>query len=475
MKVLTKLTQIFGLLGLAACSSPNVPSVDDIVADPSPFTPVVFALHSPNAPDVNIYVDGELQFGGIAYTGIPVNLQLSGTHNIQIEAILPGGATAIVIDENVTIPSIPAGSGYVFLAVIGDVADLSLLQVNQEAAVTSGSSPTLVTHASPAVQAAVGGPVDVYVTAPGVPLAGETPAGSFSFGETLDLGDVPLGTYQVRVGFDPGTGFVVAYDSGPVEVDSSNYTNLAAIDNTSPLSASPALLFGFSDDLVVLPDVNAQAGVRVVHASNDAGSVDVSLTGPTDVTVPGVNFLDVFPGTSGVAAVPPGEYEIAVTPAGAMDPAIGPVTAELFGTIETLVVALGTVTNSSLTAIIDAPAPPARPIPLFGQVRIVHAAEGAGAVDIFVLPAGADAPDVDTAVAPTFSGFAFQAIQPHVPLDEGAYDIYVTPTGTRTAAITALNFPVTNGDVVTVIAVDGPAADPTAFSLVVLEDNAVAP
>ncbi len=484
MKFITKLMLIFGVVGLAACTSPSVPSVDDIVPEPSPFGTVIIGHFSPDAPNVNVYVDGTLQAGDVPYGFLAGGLFLEGTVNIQIEAILPDGATAIVLDEDVTIPVRGGfiGGGYTFLGVIGDVGNLSLLQVDQTtltADVPANNFPALVTHASPAVEAAVGGPVDVYVTAPGVPLAGEMPVGSFSFGETLDLGNVPAGTYQVRVGFDPGTGFVVAYDSGPVDIAPLDYVHLWAHDTVGAISGangfSPALLTGFAGGLVSILDVNLPSGVRAVHASNDAGAVDIVLDGPTTVTAAGVDFLGVFPGTSGVAAIPKGDYDITVTPVGAMDPAIGPVTLDANNGLEHLVVALGTVTNSTLTAIIDSPVPPPRSIPLFGQARLVHAAEGAGTVDVFVLAAGADAPDVDTTVAPVISGFAFQDVEAHTAIDEGAYDIYITPTGTRTAAITALNFPVVNGDVITVIAVDGPANDPTAFDLLVLEDAALAP
>jgi hypothetical protein len=78
-----------------------------------------------------------------------------------------------------------------------------------------------VLHAARNVQDLVGGPVNVYVTAPDADLAAEAPLGSFNFKETLPAdapAELTAGDYQIRVGVGtPGDPeFLLAFDSGTV-------------------------------------------------------------------------------------------------------------------------------------------------------------------------------------------------------------------------------------------------------------------
>ena len=89
-------------------------------------------------------------------------------------------------------------------------ADIEPLVVAESAAEPDLSQVAIaVVHASNNV-----GLVDVYVTAPGIPLNSVGENFSFDYKQVVDAGALPAGTYQIRV-TDPGTKNVI-YDSGTV-------------------------------------------------------------------------------------------------------------------------------------------------------------------------------------------------------------------------------------------------------------------
>jgi len=454
MKFLNRSLVIATALFMAACDDD-----DNNLAQPVEMVPVQVIHASPDAPAVNLIIEGDEVLTNFDYLdGTPQIMLPVGGYSYQVEAVLPTGP-AVVVDSTFTLRE---GNKYT-IAAINDVSNLQIKVIEQlDETVGGTTSRILVVHAANNVQALVGGPVDVYVTPPGAPLAGVAPAATFSFDETADLGDVPADDYQIRIGFtDAGSGdIVVAYDSGTVTVPGGDDFVISAVPETSPLSPSPAklLLLGTAS-VAEIPDTGTSSGIRVLHNSSDAGLVDVTASGPIDIALDDVDFGDVFPGAGSVAPIPAGSYDVTVSKDG--NPAIGPVELPFDAGIENNVIALGTIANGTLNAIVANDI--VRPVPLYGQVRVIHASEVAATVDpsvstvdVFVLADGADAPDVDTDVEPTLTGFAFGDNTGFLPLPEGTYDIYITLSGSRTPAITVPDVPVSNGDTVTAIAVDGP-------------------
>jgi len=87
---------------------------------------------------------------------------------------------------------------------------------------------------------------DIYVTAPGADLSGETPALSgVEFGDVADYIEAPAGDYQVRVTL-AGTRTVVI-DSGPLTLASGQVRTAIAVDAAGG---------GGPFDLLVLADLN---------------------------------------------------------------------------------------------------------------------------------------------------------------------------------------------------------------------------
>lgn len=456
MKALTRILVVCGALALAACSSDNnLPETPDT----GPPTPIAFVqvLHaSPDAPAVNVLIDGALVLTGVDYKTASAELFFAaGTHSVQVDAILPGGGTAIAFG--------PADLDFAAdtlttISAVGPVAiplDVSVA-VKPDTAPAAGSARLLVLHATSGLSLGLDEeplPVDVYVDAYSEPNAdvGSSVPFQFDFKETLGPVELAAGDYQIRVTLRDS--LVPVYDSGRVALADGNDLTLAAVPNVSGGPAAVTLLALGAEGSGDILDARTPTGLRVGHLSPD--------TDPVDIVVNGEVYLDnvPFPGVTGIAALPADTYSVSITTADGGAIAFGP--ADLALEAGTWYTVLATDINSNLT--VDILTDDARPVALYGKVRIYHASPTAQNVDIYVTGPEADINNE----SPTLSDIPFGANTGYIPLDEGDYKVTVTPTGTKTEAIVAM-VPVSAGGVYTAIARDDP--NTMGFGVVLLED-----
>jgi hypothetical protein len=133
-------------LGLAALVAMPVAAQD------SASVRVVHA--SPDAPNVDVWVDGEIVLTDVPFTAVSDYLSLpAGDYNIQVTA---AGATDPVIDADLTFE---AGTSYT-VAAIGLLADISATVLTDDRTPADGQAKLRVFHASPSAPASV----DVAVT-----------------------------------------------------------------------------------------------------------------------------------------------------------------------------------------------------------------------------------------------------------------------------------------------------------------------
>jgi hypothetical protein len=97
--------------------------------------------------------------------------------------------------------------------------------------------------------------------------------------------------------------------------------------------------------------------------------------------------------------------------------------------------------------------------------RLTSTSPTAADVDIYVTAVGADI----NAEAPTLENVAFKANTGFLALPAGDYDVTVTPTGTKTAAIGPATISISDGGVYTAVARD-PLPGAADFGLIVLDD-----
>src|SRR5918995_721902 len=141
---------------------------------------------SPDAPNVDVYVNGEPALTDVPYTTVSSYLSLpAGTQQVTVYAA--GDTSSPVIDTPV---KLAAGGAYT-IAAVGLVTDGSITaQVYQDdlRAPSAGNAKVRVIHASPDA-----GPVDV------VPRGGEPLVTDLAFPDDTPYAEVPAGTYTLDV------------------------------------------------------------------------------------------------------------------------------------------------------------------------------------------------------------------------------------------------------------------------------------
>ena len=479
MNSVIKLILAASFLALAACDS------DDDLPPPIPGATVQILHGSPDAPAVNVLVDGTEALTDVDFKQSSGWIDVdAGTYSIEVQGILPGGNATVIGPADLTFDADTINT----VVALNNVADIEPLVLTQpDTAVSAGAARVWVLHAARNVQDLVMGPVDVYVTAPDADLTAEAPLGSFNFKETLPAdgpAELPAGDYQIRVGVGtPGdANFLLAFDSGTVTLPDGADLVIAAVPNTT-LGASPVslVLLDSSGAGEILSD-GTPAALRVVHASNNTPAVDVFADGAA--LIEGLEFPDFAP-AEGFAEVPAGTYSVAVAPAGAgvEAAAIGPADLEFAAGTTTNVIAVGRLggtegTIEELTVALADDDP--RQIPLFAKVRIIHASVTAGSldpdtVDIYVTAPGTDISD--ESVAPTLADVPYLANTGFLAVPGGSYDITVTVSGSRTPAIGPLtDVALADGGIYTVIARDAlPGDAATDLGVILIDDTPAAP
>ena len=443
MNIFKSLVIVCSMFALAACDSSNNNRDRSFNLQ---------VLHgSPDAPAVNVLVDGEAVLTDFDYKdGSGWVVLEEGTYSIQVDGILPGGDATVIGPVDLTFDR---GMTYT-IAAVNDVANIEPVVIEQSNEdVTGGSARLFVLHAAAAAPT-----VDVFVTAPGADLTTVAPVGTFDFKGTIGPAEVPAGDYQIRV-TAAGNPAAVVYDSGTVPLAGGDDYVIAAVPNTTGGPAAISLVGLISAGSAELLDINTPTGLRVGHLSAD--------TPPVDVLVDGGEYLTDVPFTAvtGFAALPPATYNVQVTPAdnpGVV--AIGPVDLELEAGTWYSVLAVNDFAN--IEALIETD--DARPVATNAKVRIIHAAANpaAASVDIYVTAVGADI----NAEEPTLTSVAFKDNTGYLALPAGDYDVTVTIAGTKTAAIGPATVSLANGDVFTAIARD-PVPGEMDFGLILLADE----
>ncbi len=222
-------------LGLAALLALPVAAQD---------TAQVRVVHaSPDAPNVDIWVDGTSVLTDVPFTAVSDYLSVpAGEHNIQVTAT---GTTEPVIDADLTFE---AGQAYT-VAAIGPVADISATVLTDDRAPAEGKAKLRVFHASPSAPPSV----DVAVTDGPMLVEG------LAYPEATDYLSVDPGTYPLEIRaagetdaaltleatLEAGENYTaIAMDGGEAGVQVIVATEAMAMPNTAmPTSSTNPLTF----------------------------------------------------------------------------------------------------------------------------------------------------------------------------------------------------------------------------------------
>jgi hypothetical protein len=200
---------------------------------------------------------------------------------------------------------------------------------------------------------------------------------------------------------------------------------------------------------------SGQSLLRVVHASPDAPNVDVLIDGKT--VLPNVTYQ----GASGYLPVTDGSRKIEVRAHGSSQDVIN-ATTNLSRNKSYTLLAVDKVSNIAPLTLLDDNSAPAS-----GQIklRLVHASPSAGPVDIYVQAPGTGV----MGVSPTLTGVPFKAASQYLAVPAGSYEVYVTPTGSKTVALDSGSLTLTGGQIRTAVALDAPGGG-TPLTAIVLKD-----
>jgi len=415
-------------------------------------------LHaSPDAPNVDVLVDGEVVLEDVTYKAASAFIELAeDSYDILVRARAALGNIPVIsltdqqLDADTVYTVIAAGSTDQLLN--GGSRPLAeLIVANPDEPVGAGNARVQVIHAAPSAPE-----VSVFATALDADLKQATPLDTLEFRDFTNREEVPADTYQIRVTlpFDPmdaGEPQVV-FDVRDVELPDGADLVIVAVDNTGAGDAPvTALVLDENGVLVELLDVDTPADVRAVHAAPNAGVVDVLIDDAA--AVEDLDFADV---TAFLDPAPaPGTYNLKI-----VDSATGTVQAlNIDPTFDAgkqyTAVAIGTSNIQADSRILE---DDNRSIATDAKVRILHAAPSTGNVDIYVT----DGPsDVDiTTVDPDVANVEYREERGYIGLEErtegdDGYDIRVTPANNDAiVAIDVQDQPLVAGCVYTIIARD---------------------
>ena len=418
-------------------------------------TPTVRALHaSPDAPAVNIIVNGATALTDVDYGQGSGFVPVVEENNIQVEAIIPGG-NAIVIDADVNLDYSTEAS---ILAVgkVGSPGGIFALPIvnPSDSPITQGFFRAQVVHAAPSAP-----PVNVYVTAFGAELDMSSPVNGvgmpLSFEDFTGQLEVPEGDYQIRITVDGDATLTPVFDSGEISLAAGADLMVVAIDSTGPGASPVDLVVLDGTTAATIEDVNTPASAVAVHLSPDAPAVDIlaDINSTTeDEALPLVRNVS-FGEFCDLNAVPaPGDYTISV-----VANADNSVIATQFPLIvdqssEATAIVSGFLTMAMTPAITVLPqADDRRSVVTETKLRVTHGSPSTGPVDIYLVPAGTDINNVE----PAFEDVPFGADTTQLSVENAVYDAIVTGADSKTPAIELLGLDFTaGGSVLNVIARD---------------------
>ena len=377
---------------------------------------------SPDAPNVDVYVDGSAVLEDVPFGATSDYLELgAGEHDVEITAA--GDRSTSVYDDAITVA---ADTSYTVAAAgeISQGADEAFAPLVLEDDTSDPGSDTArlrLVHASPDAPA-----VDVTAAS-----SGQVLFDGVSYGQSGAV-EVPAGDYtvQVRGDTDSNDGDVVASFDLSLE-GGEGYTAFAS-GYLSPDDEPADTPFGLrlaSGGSVPAADSSDPAMVRVAHMSPDAPNVDVYVDDSRVLS-------DVaFGAQSGYLDVPSGERQVKITAAGDESTVVydEPLTVES-GTPYT-VVAAGEISQGADEAFSPLVLEDDNSAPADGnaRLRVVHASP--------------DAPNVDVTAADggvvLFDNVPFGA-SGTTEVGAGTYEVEIRPDSEGNDADPAAEFPDTS-------------------------------
>jgi len=224
----------------------------------------------------------------------------------------------------------------------------------------------------------------------------------------------------------------------------------------------------------------APAQVRFVNAIQDAGTLDIDVTGPNAVTTPEfahVSFLDVQPAQPGYTSVPSGNDTIAAVLTGTTTPVFTDTLGWDAGGHYTVVATGFSQTGTNGSNVVLLSIPDVTPTPPSGDVefRVIHASPSVPKVDVYIELN----PNTGPGLPITIQGLTYKqasnyvtfVFNPNNATPPPGFKVYVTASGSTTPTyIAEFLSPSTAGAVRTLVLTDAPTGGTMNSTYVELSD-----
>lgn len=401
---------VAGVMSLMGCAE----DIENTTAD------VRFFHASPDAPKVNISLNGNVITKGLDYNQASSIYKAStGDNAVKVTGIIPGGNKDVIAAPL----SLTEKIRYDVLAV-NNVSGIEPVVIATPREFDTSKVRLRVAHLAPAAPA-----VDVYVTAPDAALPASPLLTGVSFKGYSNALTIGAGKYQIRIAPEGTTN--VVFDSGALTLTAGSDLLVAATENVriKGEGKSPVALAVISDKgAATVFNNNDGAHIKVGHFVSNAPAVDVvannGFNAPLFANAP-YNAITAYKN------VPAATYNVKVVPNGATTPVVLDTNLPLNNGDVKTVLALGQLTAGKIDALVVDDAP--RAVATEAKVRVIHASSAAGSVDVYVTAPGADI----ASASPVLSNIPLKANSGYLSLAAGKYDVTVTPSGQKTAAIFA--------------------------------------
>jgi predicted ester cyclase len=247
------------------------------------------AHFSPNAPAVDIFIDGKREITNLSYRSVTPYLTLPGG-SYQVGVAPAGGnpifTTSLVVQSGQVITAWANG-------LLGGSSGQAFTVTPSIDSSYSGKARIRAIHAVPDI---AGTPVDLFVNGQKV-----TTFDFFSNTPYLDI--YPFAHYDIQVRLAGNTVIQNTLTFQPNSDNTIVARGTAATNDSAALGATALV------DNNSAPEAG-KAKVRVAHFSPNAPAVDIFIAGKREITK--LNYLSA----TGYLTVPPGDYEVGVAPAG---------------------------------------------------------------------------------------------------------------------------------------------------------------
>ena len=298
-------------------------------------------------------------------------------------------------------------------------------------------------------------PMDLYLSAPGMPFTASAPVASLSFGQSSAAQTIAAGEY-VLTATAPGDPTRVLLTSTTFPLAAAGSSALVIVDGAEQ-GVAPFGVVLMGQTFGELVDQGTQAALRVMNGATDGGARDVAIneqfTPPLFPAVP-------FATATEYQLVPPTNVTLNVTPPG--NPGVLELTTTITPTTNTKHTVLFGGEAGALTHLIVPD--DGRRIDAEAQVRFYNVATQFIFLEFFIVGPGIT--DLST-VFPIVT-LGAPGASTIIPFPPGTYDLYLRPSGSTTLAAGPLTFTVAGGGIYSMLAVNG--ADTASAGVVYLDD-----